>query len=1059
MEDEFSISQNNPLFLGGEFLDEYLGDIKSIWSNPSDTVDNYLSINNFQGILNIILNSDYDLTRRQFNQFYRAIMDQPTQAILTFTFNNSTQKTITINNNTKQFLNDYLRDRISITRNLEEYGSDVLEQFVIENITNMTIRFLPPRETKVENDGGFFPFINTSHLDLSKYQIYNQQQVSTKDETNCLIYSLQQAGIDDSKINNVKLAFISGANISKNQLKKLPDMIGKNILLRHTDKRGKTNKQNFKNKTNTETIEIALRFNHYFNYEKTKYTIYYIKNMDKIEKLIEEGKIKMKEGKCKYNISKIQTTERKGEIKYNTKFTKDKYCTTLEMINELYKLNKFQKLDLTEFVKADHDIESRESYSLLNIKNEQKEIKPYVHNINENQNIHYSDIESYVNGSTHEIAMIGTIDTKNHYNCYDDDDKKKMILKYLNTITFNGTKDALVYFHNLKYDFHMFSPYIKISSICRKDGNIYNVYSFHKKAKIKFCDSFKLLPMALSKFSKSFNLGEELSKKEAIAYKYYTKKNKNKRININEYLSYLPVSEKKIFLKNMDEESSFDVVSNTFNPTTYYKRYLKYDCMVLKAGLEAFNKIIKEITNNKMSVYDCLTISSLTDRYMRMKGCYDGVFENTGNLRKFISNAVYGGRVHANTKYQKKIINKKIADYDGVSLYPSAIHRLCKEKGLPKGAAKLLTNLSSWNTKFYSIMKVNITNVNKEQQMPMITNKKDSSIEYVNVKPDTPIIIDSITLEDWINYHEIEYEIIEGVYWDNGGNKKMGDVIQELFNRRLQAKKEKKQALQQVLKLMLNSAYGKTIMKKSKKKNYIINGTTVRKNSKGEWIEKNNFDYYVSKYFNTINGIVKLRNGQYDIERLHIDDSYNRGQCGSMILSYSKRIMNEVFDIANENKLPIYYTDTDSIHMNYDDVPILEEEFQKKYNRNVTGKQLGQFHIDFDLDGACDEIYSKKAIFLGKKSYIDVLESKDKNGDLINGLHYRMKGITKEGIIHKAKQIKGDILDVYEKLAQGEKMNITLNPYDTTNNSEKVLFEFSNLGVSTKKEFIRVVSF
>jgi hypothetical protein len=243
---------------------------------------------------------------------------------------------------------------------------------------------------------------------------------------------------------------------------------------------------------------------------------------------------------------------------------------------------------------------------------------------------------------------------------------------------------------------------------------------------------------------------------------------------------------------------------------------------VLKKGIQKFNELIQEITENKMSVYDSLTISSLTDKYMKLEGAYNGVYEVQGNLRAYIAKAVYGGRVCVNKKYKKKVINGKISDYDGVSLYPSAINRLCRLMGLPKGKAKRYTlndltglNNSYWKNKTYSILTVKITKVNKKQQMPFIAHKTEDSIKYTNEAPEKPIVIDSITLEDYINFHHIEYELLEGVYWNEGGNKKMGEVIQRLFNARLQYKKTNV-ALAIQLNLMLNSSYGKTIMKKIK---------------------------------------------------------------------------------------------------------------------------------------------------------------------------------------------------------------------------------------------------
>jgi hypothetical protein len=174
--------------------------------------------------------------------------------------------------------------------------------------------------------------------------------------------------------------------------------------------------------------------------------------------------------------------------------------------------------------------------------------------------------------------------------------------------------------------------------------------------------------------------------------------------------------------------------------------------------------------------------------------------------------------------------------------------------------------------------------------------------------------------------------------------------------------------------------------------------------------------------------------------------------------------MNELFDTANDFDLIIYYTDTDSIHCNLKDIEKLETEYFKRYNKILVGIQLEQFHTDFKLKGAVSEIYASKSIFLAKKSYIDYLESIDKDGNKINGYHNRLKGITIEGLTHAAKKysLKGDIPEyfkLYEDLALGNKKEIILNPFNIEKHKNKVLFEFKMGKVSTRKEFIRKIKF
>ena len=494
--------------------------------------------------------------------------------------------------------------------------------------------------------------------------------------------------------------------------------------------------------------------------------------------------------------------------------------------------------------------------------------------------------------------------------------------------------------------------------------------------------------------------------------------------------------------------------------------YLKLDCLVLKKGIQKFDCLIKEITENKMSVYECLTISSLTDRYMMEEKAYDGVYQVKGNLRAYIAKAVYGGRVCVNKKYKKKVINGKISDYDGVSLYPSAINRLCREIGLPKGKAVRYTKeeLKNWNKKLYSVLTVKINKVNKIQQMPFITHKnEDGLLEYTNKAPKETLIIDSITLQDYIKFHKIDYEVLDGVYWNNESNKKMGEVIKRLFEARLKAKKDKKKALSNTIKLMLNSSYGKTIMKKSKTDYHIVKTQSYMYDKENKkWIinkKKNQFENYIYNNFNTIKRWRKMNDTSYEVEKICSDNSFNRGHIGCAILSMSKRIMNEVFNVANDNEYPIYYTDTDSLHCNLEDVPKLEAKYKEIYNKELNGKNLEQFHTDFDLDKADGEIYATKSIFLGKKSYYDKLECINKDGSVITGSHIRLKGITEAGLEHASKKYNNGYEGLYEDLSTGKEIEMTLNPYDEEEQKQKVMFEYVNGNVKTRETFTRKVKF
>ena len=78
-----------------------------------------------------------------------------------------------------------------------------------------------------------------------------------------------------------------------------------------------------------------------------------------------------------------------------------------------------------------------------------------------------------------------------------------------------------------------------------------------------------------------------------------------------------------------------------------------------------------------------------------------------------------------------------------------------------------------------------------------------------------------------------------------------GDVITYLFQQRIEAKKNEN-PIQAVFKLLMNSAYGKTLLKP-------IEDETKYISSYGD--ENKTYDNYVRSHYNSIKEIIKLPNG------------------------------------------------------------------------------------------------------------------------------------------------------------------------------------------------------
>ena len=74
------------------------------------------------------------------------------------------------------------------------------------------------------------------------------------------------------------------------------------------------------------------------------------------------------------------------------------------------------------------------------------------------------------------------------------------------------------------------------------------------------------------------------------------------------------------------------------------------------------------------------------------------------------------------------------------------------------------------------------------------------------------IYIGKVGLEELITYHEAEFEIVDGYYYNESRNNTINNVIKDLYDLRKNLKHEKNPA-QIVIKLLMNSISGKTIIK------------------------------------------------------------------------------------------------------------------------------------------------------------------------------------------------------------------------------------------------------
>jgi hypothetical protein len=104
----------------------------------------------------------------------------------------------------------------------------------------------------------------------------------------------------------------------------------------------------------------------------------------------------------------------------------------------------------------------------------------------------------------------------------------------------------------------------------------------------------------------------------------------------------------------------------------------------------------------------------------------------------------------------------------------------------------------------------------------------------------------------------------------------------------------------------------------------------------------------------------------------------------------------------------------------------------------------------------CSNIYAKRSVFLGKKSYIDELVGTNEKGEEVIDYHIRLKGIPNTSILHACKKL-GYVtpFELYEDMYDGKAIE-----FDLTEDGEKSNFKMSkNHKVHTLSEFKRELKF
>jgi len=431
------------------------------------------------------------------------------------------------------------------------------------------------------------------------------------------------------------------------------------------------------------------------------------------------------------------------------------------------------------------------------------------------------------------------------------------------------------------YDFQFLIEYFAQHgyklNILYNNSQIFYFSVERNKRYLKFYDSFALLPLSLEELTKHFNV-------------------EHKKIPINREKIY------EIYQENRD----------------LVLEYLKHDCLGLYEVLTEFYNIIEELGGQVRKTLASTSYSILKTYLEKQNIKYP-------TIRRF-RECYYGGRTEIFIRYGKDLYY-----YDFNSLYPSVM------RDFPYPISKPMKEKPEYMEDYecgFVLANVKI----KECEIPPIPLRINNKLVFPIGKFTTWITLPEFKYalkKDLIEYYEIfELYIFESEYI-------FKDFVDDLYKRRIEAKKEGNKALDLIFKLLLNSSYGKFGEKEEKERIKLLT--------------EDEHELLFNHQLYHDSGLIKIKE---TIKLKHINVAI-----ASHITCYARlRLLDKMYDIL-ENGGKVWYCDTDSIVTNL-----------KLPNSN----QLGELKLEYEIE---------EGIFLLPKVY----GLKLKNGEEI----VKVKGFPK----------------------------------------------------------------
>jgi len=943
-------------------------------------------------------------------------------------------------------------DNIVLTAyEVDQYGVPGAKPSDTEFITDVTevqqivflaedFRLTKKGKKRIKPAGGFFKYLHTTSFDWSRYGVFKEVKAEDHND-NCLWTALKEGGFPEARLQDLKI-HMQCRDVPEVKLKKICSDFEICIRLQVAD--GKVHWHGDKKHP---VYSLGLLDEHYFLVDRVEVTSFCLEHYEEVRDVKD----------CHRIVGKNQKGVWKREDRFITSYQlfkiliqdKERLLKPIPYDNEIMRTQFYKKVQDVRILEVNpqncRDTKVKgERIDLEALDKEPAEVP-------ETGVFRFViDFETTTEGERHKAYLCNIrYDDRHHKTCFGEDCAEQALdWAVKNYWLWTGCKSKwkngtsmVIMAHNLAYDIRFLLERIICTSILPKDNKILQANGlrtiYGDNVKITFKDTLCLIPMPLRDFGKCFNLPME---KEVMPYGLYTQTNVKKQ--------WCPVVEAVKVLE--DSETSAEdiehfrqvlrsrriVKGENFDILAYSAYYCERDTEVTLKGYMTFREWVVKAMN--IDTDECITTTSIAKAVAFRSGCFDEVRQVSGNVREFIQKCVVGGRVMTRENRRVHAVGE-IADFDGVSLYPSALARM---PGFLKGTPKVIQD-DQKNMKFLRsvdgyFVRVKVTAVKKHYAFPLISVvKADGVRDFTNNLEGQEVYLDRVGLEDAMEFQGLEVKILQGLYFNEGRNDTINTVIRSLFELR-RRHKQNKNPIEVGYKLVMNTLYGFTIQKAPEFEHLVKTDEELKA--------------YLPINYNFIHSVTPIGGHKNMVKKYQaIDGFFNYAQVGVEVLSMSKRIMNEVMCTAEDSGIPIFYQDTDSQHLFQRDVPKLAAAFKEKYGRELIGEDLGQFHDDFKLEGAKD-VCSTEFIGLGKKCYLDTLRGVgEEDGSLVTGLHIRMKGVPTSCVKYTAKEL---VRGPRKKKAEDDRENFTSvrSLYMDLLNGEGVTFDLTQNGRAAKFE-------